>query len=150
MKLKAILEDPIPSGKRYLKPLLLRLNAEMTDPLCPPSFPHELTLEHVLPQKPSPQSIWLQKFPDPVKRKHLSELLGNYALLTQKMNPKGSNSEFLKKKRIYFDFRDHQNFAITAQLTRYDDWNESIILGRQRELIGVASRVFNPLLAPNA
>src|SRR5262249_43722328 len=67
-KLKAILEAPISPSRKYLKPLLLRLNAEMTDPLCQPSFPHELTLEHVLPQRPGPQSVWLYKFPDPAKR----------------------------------------------------------------------------------
>jgi hypothetical protein len=125
-----------------------RLNAEMTDPLCQPNFPHELTLEHVLPQRPSPQSVWLIKFPDPTKRRHLSELLGNYALLSQRMNPRGSNSEFSKKKKIYFDFRDHQNFAITAQLIEYEDWDEGVIVGRQKKLIGVASRVFSPHLAP--
>ncbi len=147
-KLKGILEGPITSGRPYLRPLLLRLNAEMTDKACQPLFPQDLTLEHVLPQKPKAGSIWMEKFPEPTRRKYLCELLGNYALLTQKMNPQGSNSNFLRKKQIYFDFRDHQNFALTAQISQYDDWDEKIILGRQRELIGLAARIFNPLLAP--
>ncbi len=146
-RLKSILEKPIPANKTYLKPLLLRLNAEMTDRAFQPLFPENLTLEHVLPQRPKANSIWMQKFPDPTRRKHLSECLGNYALLTQRMNPTGSNSDFARKKQIYFDFRDHQNFALTAQIVRYDDWDEHVILERQRELIQLASRIFNPLLA---
>lgn len=145
-KLKATLESPIAPNKAYLKPLLLRLNAEMTAREFQPLFPDNLTLEHVLPQKPKPQSVWVQKFPEPKRRKQLSELIGNYALLTQKMNPQGSNSDFRRKKQIYFDFRDHQNFALTAQISQYDDWDEEIILERQRMLMELASNIFNPLL----
>jgi hypothetical protein len=146
-RLKGILEKPIAANKPYLKPLLLRLNAEMTDRAFQPVFPENLTLEHVLPQKPKANSLWMQKFPEPARRKHLSECLGNYALLTQRMNPTGSNSDFFRKKQIYFDFRDHQNFALTAQIVKYDDWDERIILERQRELIRLAAKIFNPLLA---
>ncbi|MGA7324047.1 MAG: DUF262 domain-containing HNH endonuclease family protein [Rhodomicrobium sp.] len=149
-KLKAILEKPIAPNKAYLKPFLLRLNAEMTAPEFQPLFPDNLTLEHVLPQKPKPHSAWVQNFPEHIRRKQLSELIGNYALLTQKMNPQGSNSDFRRKKQIYFDFRDHQNFALTAQISQYDDWNEAVIFERQRMLMGLASNIFNPLLAPPA
>jgi hypothetical protein len=145
-KLKATLGQPIAANKAFLRPFLLRLNAEMTAREFQPLFPENLTLEHVLPQKPKARSVWLRKFPEPTRRKHLCELMGNYALLTQKMNPQGSNSEFLKKKQIYFDFRDHQNFALTAQISQYNDWDEAIILQRQKELMALAAKIFNPLL----
>jgi Protein of unknown function DUF262/Protein of unknown function (DUF1524) len=147
-KLKSTLDKPIPANKTYLKPFLLRLNAEMTAREFQPLFPDNLTLEHVLPQNPKPGSIWMQKFPETSRRKHLCELMGNYALLTQKMNPQGSNSDFLRKKQIYFDFLDHQSFALTAQISQYNDWNEAIILDRQSKLMSLASNIFNPLLAP--
>jgi hypothetical protein len=55
-KLRQILESPIPARKKYLRHLLLRLNALMLHPDLPPHFPGDATLEHVLPQKPSARS----------------------------------------------------------------------------------------------
>jgi hypothetical protein len=51
-QLKAILTKPIGWRKRFIKPLLLRLNAHMLDPAIPIYFPESVTIEHVLPRNP--------------------------------------------------------------------------------------------------
>ncbi len=38
-----------------------RLESEMLDPEIPTYFPTKVTLEHILPQRPSPRSEWMKK-----------------------------------------------------------------------------------------
>ena len=68
---------PIGSRKRFLKPLLLRLNAHMLDATIPVYFP-EVTLEHMLYlSDPPSEALGSAKYPNPARRKVCTELLGN-------------------------------------------------------------------------
>ena len=140
-KLRQILELPIPARKKYLRHLLLRLNALMLHPDLPPHFPGDATLEHVLPQKPSARSEWLRMYPDATSRKSLCELLGNYALLTGKLNTSARNHEFSKKKQVIFALANVSMFPITASLTPYDTWTERDIRKRQGEMLNLLRQV---------
>jgi hypothetical protein len=144
-EIQEILKNPIPANRKYLKTLLLRLSAEMCDGAAEPHFPEGLTLEHVLPQKPARNSVWLHVFPDEAARKQLSEQLGNYALLTHKINSKAQNSPFPEKKKIYFSTTDNQSFPITNELTNYNEWHPDAILGRSKKFVALAGRILNPL-----
>src|SRR5262245_58834121 len=66
----------------------------MLHPDLPAHFPEDATLEHVLPQRPSAKSEWLRLYPNVTSRKAVRELLGNYALLTGKLNTSARNHEF--------------------------------------------------------
>lgn len=55
-KIREKLSSPIGNKSRFVRPLLLRLNAEMLDKTIPTYFPRNVTLEHILPQKPGPRS----------------------------------------------------------------------------------------------
>lgn len=85
-QLKSILMNPIGWKKRFLKPLLLRLNAYMLDATIPVYFPKGITIEHVLPRQPAVGSAWHTKYSSASRRKVCTELLGNYALLTHPIN----------------------------------------------------------------
>ena len=140
-KLRQTLESPIPARKKYLRHLLLRLNALMLHPELPPHFPEDATLEHVLPQKPGARSEWLRMYPDTSSRKALCELLGNYALLTGKLNTSARNHEFSKKKQVIFALANVAMFPITANLSPYETWSERDIRQRHAEMLNLLRQV---------
>jgi hypothetical protein len=140
-KLRQILESPIPARKKYLRHLLLRLNALMLHPELPPHFPEDATLEHVLPQKPGARSEWLRMYPDASSRKALCELLGNYALLTGKLNTSARNHEFSKKKQVIFALANVAMFPITANLSPYETWTERDIRRRHADMLNLLRQV---------
>jgi hypothetical protein len=141
IKLRQILESPIPARKAYLRHVLLRLNALMLHPDLPAHFPEDATLEHVLPQRPSARSEWLRMYPNASSRKALCELLGNYALLTGKLNTSAKNHEFAKKKQVIFALANVAMFPITASLTPYETWTERDIHKRQADMLNLLRQV---------
>ena len=94
-----------------------------------------VTVEHVLPQKPSNGSKWLEWFPDLTEREQLVHKIGNLALLTRKKNSAASNYEFTKKKEAYFSKGGISPFVLTTQVLQHQDWTPSVIQSRQNELL---------------
>jgi hypothetical protein len=139
-QLRSILMKPMGARKRFLKPLLLRLNAHMLDATIPVYFP-EVTIEHILPQRPSAKSPWLAKYPDPGRRKVCTELLGNYALLTHSINAGAKNKDFKEKRTIMFGKTNSQSFPITSNLMHYEDWLERELIARHEILVGLSLEV---------
>jgi hypothetical protein len=136
-QIRAILTKPIGAKKRFLKPLLLRLNAYMLDATIPVYFPN-VSVEHVLPQKPKADGPWISKYPNATKRKTYTELLGNYALLTHSMNSRARNLDFQEKRLAMFSGTNSQAFPITNDLTGYGSWEEYELLQRHQKLVGLA------------
>lgn len=134
---------PIKASAKFIRPLLLRLNAEMLDAQIPTYFPSKVTLEHILPQKPSMQSQWIEKFPDKKKRQELSQMLGNFAILSNRANPRASNFDFHKKRERIFGTSESNVFPLTAELINYTDWTEVAIQERQEKLTDMTRRILN-------
>ena len=84
-------EEPVTSRKKFLRYQLLRVNALMLHSDIRPHFSKDATLEHVLPQKPSATSEWMRMCLDDYGRRELCELIGNYTLLTGKLNASARN-----------------------------------------------------------
>jgi hypothetical protein len=139
-QLRTILMRPIGARKRFLKTLLLRLNAHMLDAEIPLYFPH-VEIEHILPQRPAANSLWFEKYPHTTKRKICSELLGNYALLTSPVNKGARNKDFKEKRKAIFGKSSHQSFPLTTDLMHYDDWTENELMARHHKLVGLAFEV---------
>jgi hypothetical protein len=137
-RIRERLSKPIGARSRFVRPLLLRLNAEVLDPEIPTYFPTKVTLEHILPQRPSPRSEWVKKIPDGAKRQELSQLLGNFTILTSRVNPRASNFDFHKKREKIFGTSESNVFPLTAELVKYDDWTEAEIRERHQQLTGMA------------
>ena len=140
-KLRDTLEGPIPARKKYLRHLLLRLNTLMLHPNLPPHFPADATLEHVLPQRPSAKSEWVRVFPEARHRKSLCELLGNYTLLTGKLNTSARNHEFARKKEVIFALANVAMFPLTASLSPYSTWTEHDIRRRHADMLRLLRQV---------
>jgi len=117
------------SAKRYI---LLKLDSLLTD--GQPYYDHSvITVEHVLPQNPSPDSEWRKHFDNPEEYVHK---LGNLVLLTRSKNSQAKNFDFNKKKTSYFQSNKGVNtFAITTQILQESEWTPAVLLKRQAELI---------------
>ncbi len=137
-QIKSVLANPIGAKKGFLKTLLLRLNAEMLDATIPVYFPETVTIEHVLPQRPAANGPWSAKYPNAVRRKVYTELLGNYALLTRPINARAKNLDFAEKRRVIFAALNNQAFPITIDLTNYESWTENELVHRQQKLLRLA------------
>jgi hypothetical protein len=96
--------------------------------------PQLVTVEHVLPQNPSPESEWMRVFPDRVDRERMTHRLSNLVLLTRRKNGAAQNYDFNRKKQIYFQRPDIPHFALTAQVLNTGTWTPEVLERRQEEL----------------
>lgn len=94
-----------------------------------------VTVEHVLPQNPSPDSQWVEWVPDAQQRLHWVHRIGNLALLTRSKNSAAGNYEFQRKKDAYFTRKGVSPFVLTTQVIQHDRWTEEVMQARQQELL---------------
>jgi Protein of unknown function (DUF1524) len=80
--------------------VMLRLDSTLSSGGANYDYP-TITVEHVLPQKPKPNSTWRRDFTDE-ERAYWVHRLANLVLLTRKKNSEASNRSFDEKKRGYF------------------------------------------------
>lgn len=102
---------------RIRVPVLLRLDRELSDEGAVYAH-HVTTVEHVLPQNPSENSVWLEQFPDEEERARLTHQIGNLVLLSRRKNGQAKNWDFDRKKREYFQRGSVSTFALTSQVRR--------------------------------
>lgn len=122
--------------------VLLRLDAALAGGDASYNFP-TITVEHVLPQSPNPNSVWVQWFPDQKERGNFVHLLGNLLLLSRKKNSEAQNYDFAKKKQTYFTSKSGvSNFALTTQVLMEQEWTPEVINKRQKELIDKLKQVW--------
>jgi hypothetical protein len=141
LEIRDRLSGPLTEKAKYLRALLLRMNAEMLPAEIPPYFPAKVTLEHILPQNPSRGSRWLRDFPNAKRRKELCYLLGNLTILTHPANSAVGNSDFSTKKTTLFGVNGNQAFAMNSEIVRRATWGERDILERQDIMLTLADRV---------
>lgn len=119
---------------RALSVILLRLDALVSGGGA--SYDYEtITVEHVLPQTPQPNSGWMTWFPTPQDRLQWVHRIGNLALLTRKKNSAANNFDFDKKKQAYFTKGGVSPFALTTQVLQHQDWTQEVVTTRQTELL---------------
>lgn len=140
-KIREILSGEIRPARKFVKPLLLRLNAEMLTKTIPPHFPDSVTIEHILPQRPAKKSEWKQLFPDDTERNRLTHQLGNLTILTAEINRSNRNHDFLVKKQKMFGAVESQLFPLTVMLASKDQWTKSEIEARHAEMMRHAENI---------
>lgn len=131
----AALDGPIYLQTRVRMPLLLRLDSLLADHGA--TYEHKvLSIEHVLPQTPAPDSVWLTWFPEEETRNLWTHRLANLVLLSRQKNKQAQNFDFERKKQEYFKKKGVSTFAITSQVLNQAEWTLSVLETRQSELIG--------------
>jgi hypothetical protein len=115
--------------------VLLRLDTALSAGEATYDYPI-ISVEHVLPQNPAEDSIWIQLFPTVSEREKYVHKIGNLVLLSRRKNAQAQNYDFGTKKEKYFKTSDGVSpFAITTQVLNYDTWTPDIIEKRQIEQI---------------
>lgn len=116
--------------------LLLRLDALLSGGGATYEY-DTVTVEHVLPQNPPPNSKWVEWFPELKDRAFWVHRLGNLALLTRKKNSAASNYDFDTKKQAYFSRKGISPFVMTTQVLDKTEWTLDVVEIRQKELLAV-------------
>jgi len=116
------------------KLVLLRLNEEMAG--RPQDLPVEdLTVEHILPRKPSANSRWRQWFPDPAERGRCTESLGNLVLMTRAQNDRAGNQDFARKQQVLFAGDGGLTLPVNAYVQGQTEWRAAQIREREADLL---------------
>lgn len=119
---------------RALAVLLLRLDHLLSDKSA--SYQHEVvSVEHVMPQQPAPNSQWSAWVPEPAAHQQWVHRLGNLALLSRKKNSSASNRDFAWKKTSYFTKGGISSFALTTQVLQHAEWRVEVMQQRQETML---------------
>lgn len=119
---------------RALAVLLLRVDRLLSDASA--EYQHDVvSVEHVMPQQPAPNSLWQKWVPDTKVHQHWVHRLGNLTLLSRKKNSAASNYEFEKKKTAYFTRGGVSSFSLTTQVLQHGEWTLDVMESRQNALM---------------
>lgn len=91
-------------GRRFAKYVLLRLEYLLASHAAPLNLPDEISVEHILPQTPGNDSLWVKDFTEEQREAWLHRL-GNLMLLSRRKNTSLGNLDFSDKRARYFDDR---------------------------------------------
>ena len=131
------LDHPVYTSRpvaRFARPLLLRLNNVLADGGA--TYDHKvITVEHVLPQSPKPESEWMENFPDEDERQEWTHRLANLVLLSRRKNSQAANYDFEEKKNAYFHPVSVTNFPLTTLVMNESKWTPNVLKCRQNMLI---------------
>lgn len=135
----AALDGPLyqTHSARALGVILLRIDALVSDGSKTMQHQH-VTVEHVLPQTPRPDSDWAKWVPSEQARRGWVHRLGNLALLNRKKNSAASNFEFDRKKQAYFSKGGVCAFPLTTQVLQQKDWTADVLESRHAALLAIA------------
>jgi Protein of unknown function DUF262/Protein of unknown function (DUF1524) len=125
------------------KHLLLRLTDHMAGEPQSLSFPDDMSVEHVLPRKSSPNSQWRGWFADPSERETYTESLGNLVLVTKSQNDRAGNLDFVRKLDVYFKTAGAPLPTLNEALRGVTEWKASQIKAREAELLRLIESVWN-------
>ncbi len=100
------------------------------------SYQHGMiTVEHVLPQNPRQDSVWMQDFSEE-QRLYWTHRLGNLVLLNRAKNSEAQNYDFARKKANYFAGANGSAvFALTTQVLREAVWTPDVVEARHLSLL---------------
>jgi hypothetical protein len=118
--------------------VLLRLDSYRTESGA--SYDYQTaSVEHVLPQRPAPDSRWSQLFPTKEIQNRYVNRLGNLVLLSRGKNISAENYDFeLKKEKYFFAGKLSTPFVLTNELRdtkEYSEWTPYVIEQRQKSLM---------------
>lgn len=135
-----LLDGPIYRATPVARYVLLRLD-EILAGEAGVSYNHKvITVEHVLPQRPSMDSKWRLDFTDD-ERSRLVNRLGNLVLLNRRKNSQVGNADFAVKKEKYFKtMKGVCVFSVTTQVITEADWTVKTIETRQQNLITLLTK----------
>lgn len=117
--------------------VLLRLDEALAQGRATYDFT-TISIEHVLPQNPRSDSLWMEWFHSDKLRERYTHRLGNLVLLPRRKNSQARNFDFAHKKIKYFSSEGGVSpFALTTQVLAQSSWTPAVVDQRQRQLLAV-------------
>jgi uncharacterized protein with ParB-like and HNH nuclease domain len=122
--------------------VMLRLDRAIADKVA--TYDHEtISIEHVLPRNPAPDSEWVSHFPTKDIRDRYVHRLGNLVLLSRGKNIRAENFDFDRKKREYFSEKGGTSLlALTNQVILTPHWTSEVIEKRQDKLLSTLKQLW--------
>jgi uncharacterized protein with ParB-like and HNH nuclease domain len=142
-------------GKGFARYMLLKLDYLFNDSHLSMNF-NTLSVEHILPQKPTENSNWIKK-DSPVdehkgftedERKELTDKLGNLILITRHKNSELGRLDYEEKKERYFKKNINTLPNSLRVLNNYTSWtpenlkdNHKNVLAKINEHYGIRTKI---------
>ena len=103
----------------------------------------ELSVEHVLPQRPQPSSGWRKTFTDG-EREQFTNSLGNLLLVPPKVNERLKNKEFGEKRQLLREIAavNDGGLMLNRDVLGKDAWTRAEIIEREAQMIDILSRLW--------
>ncbi|MBU0995945.1 MAG: DUF262 domain-containing HNH endonuclease family protein [Proteobacteria bacterium] len=131
-------------GRRFTRYLLLKLDFLYHDDSHKMSI-ETLSVEHILPQNPAPESQWKKDFTDD-DRSEWTDRLGNLVLISTRKNTSQGRLDYADKKTRYFQKRINTCQNSLHVLNGYNTWtlsdlkkNHAEVLDKLNQYYGVQS-----------
>jgi uncharacterized protein with ParB-like and HNH nuclease domain len=108
--------------------------------------PSKLHLEHIAPQRPSPDSDWKSKMKGDLNYREVIYRIGNMMLLRDKVNKSVSNLNF-DKKLIKYEAQNRKSKmplpTLSKNVLSYKIWSQEAVLTRSKEIAEIAAEVWS-------
>jgi hypothetical protein len=122
--------------------VLLRLDEALSDGAASYDYP-VISIEHVLPQSPPQNSIWMDWFPSAELQEKYMHRLGNLVLLSRRKNSSARNFDFKRKKSEYFTSGNGISpFVLTTQVLQEEIWTPEVVEKRQAKLMSILRNIW--------
>lgn len=132
------------------KLLLMRIEEEVSGRSLTVD-PKALTVEHILPLRPSATSAWKQAFADAEERAQCQTSLGNLALVSERQNDRAKNKDFPDKLAIYREPQaDIPSFVTNADILAAQAWLPETVRQRELRLLDIVARLLRIDLTPQS
>jgi hypothetical protein len=122
-------------GKSFGKYLMLRVEYHLMDRSQPFAAFNRISVEHVLPQRPSEGSQWITDFTQE-QRSTWIDRLANLVLLSRIKNAALGNREFADKKQKYFK-TSVKVFPNVIRVMQLAVWTPALLDDRQTQLVNM-------------
>jgi uncharacterized protein with ParB-like and HNH nuclease domain len=134
-----VIDSPV-YGRRFARYILLKLDYYYQNQDQRMSF-ETLSVEHILPQNPAPESQWVKDFSNE-ERERLTNLLGNLVLITRSKNTSQGRLDFLDKIKRYFSNNIDTCPNSLRVLRIFNQWLPSNLLDNHSTVTGLLAQKY--------
>jgi len=127
-----IISGPI-YQKSYCKYLLFKLDYIYGGYQYKTNIPKDVSVEHILPQNPKSDSLWVQDFNEE-QREGLTDVLGNLVLIGRRKNTSLGRLDYKEKKEKYFK-KNIENFPNVLRIMNENSWKVDDLERNQKEVL---------------
>nr|WP_274856860.1 HNH endonuclease family protein [Bacillus methanolicus] len=120
--------------KQYAKYLLLKIEYLKSDNTVHLSGYKNISVEHILPQNPDPNSKWAKDFTEE-EHKYWVDKIANLVLINKRKNSSLSNLDFIEKKKRYLSGRIDVFHANKVFIDQKNEWTPKVLQEREDEIV---------------